>query len=168
MGEVVKVKVRRPPSRVVALGKLHSYKVAGRGEVKNPRPKMIVVTDRAGSGIWFIPDSSRRTSDTGGFENIVGEFHGQQAHPTQAVTVALPDMPDELVEVSRIESFVYQAEMEGSSRKGILYEHKVGDIAPGNSGSELLICSDENGRGRYFVTIQKSGYPKVTSRGIEG
>ena len=175
-GDFIRFPVKEPPGRVVVLGRLMSIraKIVGSGKRARIRPNgLYVCTDKSRHGLWFLPGSGKvkkiaTSSSLGGLGEAFHQFHGPGAVPTEEIRVWVPETPDELRAVAEVESFVYLADTEDSSREGILYEHEVGDTGSRKVGTKIWVCNGSNGRGRHFVTQGSEAYPVVNRRGVVG
>ena len=100
---------------------------------------------------------------------VFKEFHGVQ--PTQAVKVRVRSrtMPEVLVVLGRCVAVEYEADSEGSTRKGKVYRHEFGDTGGRKVRTTIYLATDAGKRNFYLVNAEpERKYPVVNSRGIVG
>lgn len=97
--------------------------------------------------------------------NLYESFHGNPPKDIRKVYYEAPK--GVLIKIGRLSQINYVPEVP-SEKAGQEFFHKAGDTGEKVLKSNLILCTDKNGKNLYLVRDTKSNRPYFSSRGIIG
>lgn len=173
--ETVKIQ-QTIPDTLAVIGRLVRIKLKN-GDTWNTKTRSILATDPRGRELYIVPDVDasdfkKLTGAKRAAEGMVRRFHGSSgsSRPTGMAVATMPSaVPDTVKVIGEVKEIVYEPHTP-SPKAGVMWFHEIGDLGPGQSGSQVILATDTNGQNAFLLVTKrgKGGAPYINSRGIVG